>query len=90
MDFGYRKKHNFQFGEKTERTHCPRCMRTKEEAISEQTNVGTVCDDSRCCFAKDIKEAIEKSKEYRYCINCGHELLSDYVFCINCGCKRAN
>lgn len=88
MDFGYRKKHHFQFGEKSERTHCPRCMRTKEEAITEQINLGVVCDDPNCCFAKAIDEAIEESKKNRYCINCGYELFSDDVFCINCGCRR--
>lgn len=88
MEFGYKKKHHFQFGEKTERVHCPRCMRGKEEAIAEQIATGQVCDDTNCCFAKEILMAIEDKQKNKYCINCGHELQYGDNFCIKCGCRR--
>jgi len=88
MDFGHKTKQQFQFGEKTERTHCPRCMRTKEEAITEQVTIGSVCDDTNCCFARAILEAIKEAQSNKFCINCGHEFISGDIFCINCGCHR--
>lgn len=88
MDFGYKKKHQFQFGEKTERTHCPRCMRSKDEAIAEQVALGQVCDDSNCCFSRVIREAIRDAQSNKYCICCGSKLHHGDIFCTNCGCRR--
>ena len=90
MDFGYKKKHQFQFGEKTERTHCPRCMRSKDEAIAEQVAVGHVCDDANCCFNKVILEAIREAQSNKYCIYCGREFPYGDIYCTNCGCRRMN
>ncbi len=88
MDFGYRKKHNFDFGEKTHRKHCPRCMRTFEEAISEQIQSEECCDDQLCVFRDEILKAIEDSKNSQFCIQCGHRFAIDDVYCTNCGSKR--
>lgn len=43
-------------------TKCLRCMRTKEEAISEQVSAGEPCDISSCQFRHEILDAIEKVK----------------------------
>lgn len=88
MDFGHRKRGKFQFGEKTERTHCPRCMRSKAEAISDQVAMGCVCDDANCIFEKEILEALQRINSDYYCINCGNKLSHDDRFCFNCGCRR--
>lgn len=88
MDFGFRKKHNFDFGTKSPRGHCPRCMRTFEEAISEQTKYGEPCDDEMCVFRNEIIKAIEDSKNSQFCIKCGYKFAIDDLFCINCGFKR--
>jgi len=87
MDFGFRKKHKFNFGEKTERTHCPRCMRTREEAINDQLMQGGGCDDPNCYFAQVIKQALDNRKQ-SFCINCGHQFNIGDIFCIVCGCRR--
>ena len=59
MDFGYKKKHNFDFGKKSEPTHCGRCMRTKEEAIAEQVSLGVPCDDSNWCEYQTYNEGFK-------------------------------
>lgn len=86
MKFG-NKDHAYNFGPKTEITHCPRCLRNKEEAIREQMAIGCCCDDDRCAFIKEIGEAIDKYNETLYCIYCGHSLAYGDVFCTECGCK---
>ena len=89
MDFGYKKKHNFDFGKKSEPTHCGRCMRTKEEAIEEQVSFGVPCDDSNCVFVNSIRLAIEQSQYSQFCINCGHKFVSiNDNYCTNCGFKK--
>ena len=89
MDFGYKKKHNFEFGQKSEPNHCSRCMRTKEEAIAEQVAIGVPCDDHNCVFVKSIIDAIEQAKISQFCINCGQRFFSiEDKYCINCGSKK--
>lgn len=88
MEFGHKKKHDFGFGKSTGATHCPRCMRSKEEAISEQLQLRESCDDQNCFFAKEIRQAIRESKYSRYCINCGNEFQTGDKYCIVCGLKR--
>lgn len=88
MDFGYRKKHHFEFGEKTQRQHCPRCMRSFEEAINDQTLLGELCDDDGCVFKEIIHQLIENSKNSLFCINCGLKFSIGDLFCVNCGHKR--
>ena len=90
MDFGHRKKHDFSFVQGNGPTHCPRCMRTKDEAIHEQVQLGEACDDKECFFAKEIKKAIEDAKNSKYCINCGYKFDVGDVYCIKCGTKRIN
>lgn len=88
MDFGYKKKHNFEFGEKTQRQHCPRCMRSYDEAIRDQVLLGEMCDDEGCVFKELIQKEIENSLNSQFCINCGVKFSNGDVFCTNCGLKR--
>lgn len=70
-------------------SRCKVCLRTKEEAISEQLSLGKVCDCTECVFAEDIKTALQELQIGRFCIKCGMKFLSPQdVYCTNCGCKR--
>ena len=41
---------------------CIRCLRSKEEALSEQVRSMSPCDNPDCPFQKIIKDAIEAEK----------------------------
>ena len=86
MEFG-KTDHKYEFGPKSEKTHCPRCMREKNEAINEQVQMGCCCDDPKCEYVKEIIEAIKIAKESKYCIICGNPVDIGDIYCINCGCK---
>lgn len=88
MEFGQQEKHGFEFGKGTGATHCPRCMRSKDEAISEQTILGECCDDENCFFKKEVFHSIQERKHSRFCINCGKQFDKGDYFCTHCGTKQ--
>lgn len=44
-------------------THCPRCGRSKSEAIHAQLEAHECCDDEQCVFKKEIEDALEKANQ---------------------------
>lgn len=48
----------WNFGKRTPASRCPHCLRTKEEAISEQIERGHDCGHAHCIFKEDILYAI--------------------------------
>ncbi len=88
MEFGQQKNHGFEFGKGTGATHCPRCMRSKDDAIFEQTYLGECCDDEECFFKNEILLSIQEKKYSRFCINCGTQFEKGDLYCIHCGTKR--
>jgi len=83
-----------KFGDKTEPTKCSRCMRTKDEAIKEQKTKGAICDDTKCTFKKEIRDAVgiitpKPLFISKYCNQCGKEYYKTTSnFCSYCGKKR--
>lgn len=82
-----------KFGAKTEPKKCSRCLRTKDEALREQKEKGTICEDTKCTFKQAIRDAIGVVAAplfvSKYCNQCGKPYnKSTSKFCSYCGRKR--
>lgn len=82
-----------KFGKKTEPEKCSRCFRTKNEAISEQKDLGEICSDPNCTYKDAIYKAIHGNDKavfkHYYCPFCGAQYYKPYSsFCHHCGEKR--
>lgn len=74
-------------GNKSRPAKCRWCQREYNQAISEQTMKGKVCDDSRCEFKNEIELAL--NGDVAYCTHCGKKFYSaSDNYCIYCGTKR--
>lgn len=69
-------------------SRCPVCLRDKDDAIKEQSEIGFGCGNPNCIFMEEIKIAIKDRTYSKFCINCGNEFSNGDIFCIRCGCKR--
>ena len=53
-------------GHSTAPTRCPRCLRTRQEAIAEHVRLQEGCDCPGCPFRDDILNAIEQDRKPRF------------------------
>ena len=54
-------------GNSTEPNRCPRCLRTKQEAIAEHLLMREMCDCQDCPFAMEIRNALlEKQRKVTF------------------------
>lgn len=44
-------------------THCPRCGRSRNEAIRAQVEAHECCDDDQCVFKKEIEDALMRAEQ---------------------------
>lgn len=77
-----------KISKRSEANRCSICLRTVEEAISDQIGLGIVCDNPQCKFSKEISAEIENRKVSIYCIRCGKKFEIEDKFCTECGNRR--